>query len=297
MKKLFSVILAVLLVFSLNAVAFAASGSASGLGETQQNIDVNATYSASVSTPEVVSVDISWGAMEFTYSVGGTNNWNPGTHSYTENTSGSWTASGNNITVTNHSNVAVEAELSFDASVNGIIGNFTESSGNANDNVLSLASAVNTSVANAPSATAAFNITGGSVSTGGKIGSVTVSISKAPTVVAEIGVTTTYDLYSTSQTGVYTATIQRGNHNESGYDRAFVYYPEQFITASITEANAKAAQNSAIKGFILEEGGSITTAAAKDEGEKMQLELESYNQYLLTLDFVNMKWTVAEIEE
>lgn len=297
MKKTISVILAVLLAFSLNTVAFAAPGSANGLGETQQNIDVNATYSASVSTPEVVSVDISWGAMEFTYSVGGTNNWNPGTHSYNENTSGSWTATGNNITVTNHSNVAVEAELSFAASVNGIIGKFTESSDIANDSVLSLASAVNTSFANAPSATATFNITGGSVSADGKIGSITVSISKAPTMVAELGVTTMFELYSTSQTGVYTATIQRGNHNVNGYDRAFTYYPEQFITASITEANAKAAANNAIKGFILEEDGSITTAATKDEGEKMQLELESNNRYLLTLDFVNMKWTVAEIEE
>ena len=296
MKKINSVILALLLTLSFNLVSFAASGSVSGIGETQQNIDVNATYSASVSTPEVVSVDISWGAMEFTYSVGGTNNWNPGTHSYNENTSGSWTATGNNITVTNHSNVAVEAELSFAASVNGIIGKFTESSDIANDSLLSLPSAVGTSVANAPSATATFNITGGSVSADGKIGSITVSISKAPYAVTALGTNTTYELYTTSQQGVYTATIQRGNDNSSAYNNSFVYYPEQFVNVGIPEVNALIASNSSVKGIILNSNGTITTATNANYDEKATLGLATANEYLLTLNFSTMSWSIEVIE-
>lgn len=294
MKKTISVILAVLLAFSLNTVAFAAPGSANGLGETQQNIDVNATYSASVSTPEVVSVDISWGAMEFTYSVGGTNNWNPGTHSYNENTSGSWTATGNNITVTNHSNVAVEAELSFAASVNGIIGKFTESSDIANDSVLSLASAVNTSFANAPSATATFNITGGSVSADGKIGSITVSISKAPYAVTALGTNTTYELYTTSQQGVYTAIVRQGNGSNSLYNN-FVYLPEQFLGVGIAEVDALVENNDSITGIVLNNDKTISTVTY-DEDEEKGIYINSDESFLLTLNFKNMTWSIEVIE-
>ncbi len=296
MKKTISVIFSVLLAFSLNTVAFAAPGSANGLGETQQNIDVNATYSASVSTPDVVSVDISWGAMEFTYSVGGTNNWNPGTHSYTENTTGSWTANGNTLTVTNHSNVAINASLSFTPSVNGIRGSFSETSGTANDGVFSLATAENTSVANAPSATATFNITGGSVSSSGKIGSITVSISKAPVVLTSLGTNTTYDLYTSSQSGIYTATIQRGNDSVSSYNMSFVYYPDQFVNAGIPEVDALITANSSVKGIILNENGTITTATNANYDEKMTVELDTANEYLLTLNFNAMTWSVEEID-
>jgi len=294
MKKINSVILALLLTLSFNLVSFAASGSVSGIGETQQNIDVNATYSASVSTPEVVSVDISWGAMEFTYSVGGTNNWNPGTHSYNENTSGSWTATGNNITVTNHSNVAVEAELSFAASVNGIIGKFTESSDIANDSLLSLPSAVGTSVANAPSATATFNITGGSVSADGKIGSITVSISKAPYAVTALGTNTTYELYTTSQQGVYTAIVRQGNGSNSLYNN-FVYLPEQFLGVGIAEVDALVENNDSITGIVLNNDKTISTVTY-DEDEEKGIYINSDESFLLTLNFKNMTWSIEEIE-
>ena len=59
---------------------------------------------------EDVQVDISWGAMSFKYTDG---KWNPDEHSYDE---GSWEPAAddaNKITVTNNSNVAVNAGFSF----------------------------------------------------------------------------------------------------------------------------------------------------------------------------------------
>lgn len=296
MKKLISAILVVLLIFSSNAVVFASSGSVTGLGEDQNDIDVNAVYSTSITTSDVVSVDISWGAMEFTYSVAGSKTWDPATHAYIENTSGSWSASGNDITVTNHSNVAVEAELSFTATAAGITGQFDESSGTANDNVLSLASAENTAVTNAPSATATFNIIGGKVDSTGKVGTITVLISKAPIVIAQLGTDTAYDLYSTSQAGVYTATIQWNNDlTSSSYTSNFVYDPAQFINAGIAEVDAKVESDSTIKGFILESNGSIVTTVSEEDPQMIRLTNDSF--YLLTLDFINMTWSVEEIVE
>ena len=59
---------------------------------------------------EDVQVDISWGAMSFKYTAG---DWNPDDHSYDE---GAWEPTANDankITVTNNSNVAVNAGFSF----------------------------------------------------------------------------------------------------------------------------------------------------------------------------------------
>ena len=61
--------------------------------------------------PEAISVDISWGAMEFDYHSG---RWNPDDHSY----SGGWSpkAEGSDsLSVQNNSNVAINTELSFAA--------------------------------------------------------------------------------------------------------------------------------------------------------------------------------------
>ncbi len=60
--------------------------------------------------PELISVDISWGAMEFTYSDG---TWDPQLHEYVNP---GWTVDeedGDKVTVTNKSNVSLKAEVSF----------------------------------------------------------------------------------------------------------------------------------------------------------------------------------------
>ena len=176
MKKLLTLALVLALTLSLAVPAFAAETVTTDGGSS--TITVNGTYTPGSTATERVSVDVSWGAMSFTYTGGSEGSWNSTTHEYDGATSGSWTAStGNTITVTNHSNTAIEAELTFVAADGlNITGSFVETSATANDGKLALATAVGTLPANAPSATATFNITGGTISESGAIGTITVKI-------------------------------------------------------------------------------------------------------------------------
>ncbi|MDO4830784.1 MAG: hypothetical protein Q4A46_04840 [Clostridia bacterium] len=112
MKKIF-VMLSVFLILAVPLTAFAKEDT---IGKNEsRNIDVQAKYTNVTETPDVYSVNIEWGAMQFTYSASGTHEWDPATHKYSDNISGSWTADGNNITVVNHSNKAVNVDFAYGA--------------------------------------------------------------------------------------------------------------------------------------------------------------------------------------
>lgn len=122
MKKIVSAILALTLVSAASVTASALTVSPL----EDKDIDVNAKYVDGASTPEVYSVDIEWGEMQFTYTESGTNVWNAATHQYTLNSDASWSESGNDVTVTNHSNDTVDVEFTY-ASLNefaGVTGSF-----------------------------------------------------------------------------------------------------------------------------------------------------------------------------
>ena len=129
MKKLLTSALALALSLSLCVPAFAAESTVTEDGGKQE-IDVNAKYVDSVDTTTVYNVDVSWGAMEFTYTVSGTKTWNAENHQYTVSTSGAWTASGNEIVVTNHSNTGIKADFTYAkaAGFDAVTGSFTQSS-------------------------------------------------------------------------------------------------------------------------------------------------------------------------
>lgn len=172
MKKILSLILALALVMSLSVTAFAATND----GTQNTSIDVNAMYSDGISTPDVISVNVEWGAMSFTYSVSGTKQWDATKHEYTTSSNAAWTASGNEVTVTNHSNVAVKAELSFaaDAAYNTVTGSFDKAE-------LLLDSGDGLTYANADQDTAKLTLAGtlaDSVKTSTKVGTITVKITK-----------------------------------------------------------------------------------------------------------------------
>lgn len=112
MKKLLTAALTLALALSMSVNAFAAT---IGSESEKPGIDVNAKYTDSVDSPTVYSVDLTWGTMEFTYSVSGKKLWDPDKHDYEISTSDEWTATGNEITVTNHSNTAVKVDFTYKA--------------------------------------------------------------------------------------------------------------------------------------------------------------------------------------
>lgn len=155
-----------------------------------RNIIITGVYRSGTAADEKISVDIVWDAMDFTYTAPSQGTWNPVTHTYDGATAGGWSDNTPAITVTNHSNVAVNATLGFTADVTGVIGTFTEASGTENDNILNLATAEGTEVANAPTATANFGISGAAIDANKTLGTITVSIAK---VVENTTVVTTFE--------------------------------------------------------------------------------------------------------
>ena len=150
-----------------------------GNGEGNYNIEIVGTYAAGQIADEIISVNVAWDAMDFTYTAPSQGTWNPVTHTYDGATEGGWSNNTPAITVTNHSNVAVNATLGFTASVTGVVGTFTEASGTENDSVLELATAVGTEVGSAPKATANFGISGAAIDADKTLGTITVTIAKA----------------------------------------------------------------------------------------------------------------------
>lgn len=183
MKKIFAILLAVAMMATLSVSTFAKT-----VGEgTLDPIDVKAEYKDNVTTPEKISVDVSWGAMSFTYIVNGENKWNAEDHEYsTENASTDWQPSGNEITVVNHSNVGVTASFGFTVAngyggENGINGTFDKSS-------VGLKSAVGVgtdteslkTLTGSAKLTLSGNLKSGTASNT-KVGTITVTIAKTPT--------------------------------------------------------------------------------------------------------------------
>ena len=72
---------------------------------------------------QIISVDITWGELSFTYSDG---TWNPDTHEYDGE---GWTVDkedGNTVKVENNGNTAVSVSFTYTATVDGITGSFTD---------------------------------------------------------------------------------------------------------------------------------------------------------------------------
>ncbi len=150
MKKIIALMSTLAMVLSMTTVSVFADTIDASDGSASKN--VTATYNKGDSDTTVYSVTITWDAMHFTYNDGA---WNPDKHAY----DASWSATGNTVTVTNHSNAAINAKLSYKAAENysGITGTFE---GTDSNDTLALASAVNTTYDQAPTATATLNLSG-----------------------------------------------------------------------------------------------------------------------------------------
>lgn len=111
MKKIISLVLALIMALSLTTVAFAVT--LDGTNKTVST-DVTGTYKPGDATATVYSVDIAWADLSFTYTDASQGTWDPTAHEYTGATEASWAGKGT-ITVTNHSNAGITATPSFAA--------------------------------------------------------------------------------------------------------------------------------------------------------------------------------------
>lgn len=82
-------------------------------GNIKKNIRVKAKYVEDIKASKTIQADVVWGEMEFTYSVNGTKTWNAKTHEYDIDTKCEWSAKGNDISVTNHSNAAIDVDFTY----------------------------------------------------------------------------------------------------------------------------------------------------------------------------------------
>lgn len=71
---------------------------------------------------DTVDIDVSWGAMEFTYTAA----WDPSTLAYDP---GSWTASGNTVTVDKNGTASATISFSCTSTAEGVTAAFDQSGG------------------------------------------------------------------------------------------------------------------------------------------------------------------------
>jgi len=178
MRKLFAILLTVAMLATMSMTAFAAEGSdLNNKAEDAVSITLTGKYQAG-SAAEVVSVDVAWGAMEFTYTEAGVK-WDPSQHKEVADGEAKWTADGNNITVTNHSNVKITAGFTFSSSV--VDGKFYNAAENGTEkNSITLERAEENSALDSQRDTVYFVVESGTISDDNNaLGTITVTINKA----------------------------------------------------------------------------------------------------------------------
>lgn len=185
MKKFFTAFISVAMLASMSISSFAADTNTVTADGSKKEIDVNAKYVGSDTPSEVISADIEWGAMEFTYNVGGVKVWNEQSQQYTvPDSTNVWSENGNTVKVTNHSNVDVKATFTYAAeNSNPLTGAFTYDNNKTADNfgTVLLAKGVEGQVAAADYVTATLKLSGTPTSTMTdftKVGTVTIRITK-----------------------------------------------------------------------------------------------------------------------
>lgn len=190
MKKLFATTLAIMLMATSSVSALAVDLTDSPAANNPAGdyaINVDGTYIAGTAAQDVISVDIAWDTMSFAYTDGDAGTWNPETHAYTGATQGAWSTDKAGITVTNHSNVGIDADFSFAAadgvtttgtfySQNADNGSFTALSADAQK--LALATAVGTERTSAPAGKLYFGVSGDPIGENKSLGTITVKIAK-----------------------------------------------------------------------------------------------------------------------
>ena len=193
MKKIISLLLALVIVMGLSVTAFAEPTSSDKTSvPANETASITAGYEAgSVSKPPVYRVNVAWeqvGTIKYT-GAKEVYDWNTGTLVYDKNdksTDAKWDVSSDaavNITVTNYSNMAVTATCGAPAASNGVTQIEGSYADNQSTSVLNLGSADNgrgTSGAGQPVVLTAnyaiTNVEGSITETNTTIGKITVTL-------------------------------------------------------------------------------------------------------------------------
>lgn len=184
MKKFFAITIAIVMMMAMVATAFAAEGSSTKQDGETQDIAVNAKYNGSGTTEApVISVNVAWDAMEFTYNVGGSKVWHADDHSYTTDTTSKWSETGNKVTITNHSNIDVKVKTEYkpEETYKDITGTFTYTKTADNDGYITLTRGLKDKKDSADNVVATLTLKGelaDTVKTSTKVGTITVTIKK-----------------------------------------------------------------------------------------------------------------------
>lgn len=107
MRKIIPLILAVAVLLSIGFTSAAAH--ATEVGST----NVTAEYIPGAQGGQMISVEIAWEGMDFTYNGASENVWDADKHQYIPGTAAGWAKSDAYITITNHSNVMIQAEITY----------------------------------------------------------------------------------------------------------------------------------------------------------------------------------------
>jgi hypothetical protein len=133
MKKVLSIVLAIVMIASMATVAFANSMVAENAAATgNSEAPVYGTYEIGDRT-DMYKVDVAWGSMEFIYTEAA-EKWNTTTHTWDTAEIGTWAPAAtdaNKVALTNHSSKDVTVALAFvdDADDEAtIVGNFDKAS-------------------------------------------------------------------------------------------------------------------------------------------------------------------------
>ena len=195
MKKIISLLLALVMVMGLSVTAFAApTSNDKNAVPAEENASITAGYeSGSVSKPPVYKVNVAWeqvGTIKYT-GAKEVYDWNTGDLVYTKNndksTMAKWDVSSDaavNITVTNYSNMAVTATCGTPAVLNDVTKIEGSYAGNQSTSVLNLGTADNGLGGNGAGkpvtgeTTFSINNVQGKINAAGQIGTITVSLDK-----------------------------------------------------------------------------------------------------------------------
>lgn len=186
MKKLVSLVLALVLALAMSLTVFAEPAKTQPVvidldetSSTTASVDVKVSGSENLNT--VYSVDVTWESLDFTYNFGEADTWNPEDHSYTAGTTGTaggWVDNASLITITNHSNATIRAKASFAGGASSLTRN--DVTATISNPSFTVATAVGTPVESAPNGTFTCSVSGiPSVTTGFNVGTITISIEAA----------------------------------------------------------------------------------------------------------------------